>query len=210
MTPLLTDAEVVPFCVRHIVSPSHNESWRAIPGTPSHEVSDEGRVRSVERVVYRGRGTTRVERARLMALYRRRDGRVQCNLQRNGKVWSPFVHALVAAAWIGPRPAGMEVCHRDGDASNNQATNLYYGTKLQNEADKARHGTVPLGERNGRRRLTLESARQIANDSRSQRSIAEAFGVSQSAVSDIKRGRRWSAAMKAADAALAADGGGRG
>jgi len=35
----------------------------------------------------------------------------------------------------------MKACHLDGNAANNSAANLYWGTQLQNIRDKVRHGT---------------------------------------------------------------------
>ena len=35
----------------------------------------------------------------------------------------------------------MEVCHNDGDSTNNHLDNLRYGTSRDNELDKVRHGT---------------------------------------------------------------------
>jgi hypothetical protein len=59
----------------------------------------------------------------------------------NGRQESWFVHQLVAAAFLGPRPDGLEVRHLDGDPLNNAVSNLAYGTRLENIQDKKRHGT---------------------------------------------------------------------
>ncbi len=59
-----------------------------------------------------------------------------------------FVSQLVATAFHGPRPVGMEVCHDDGNRANDVPSNLYWGTHSQNELDKRRHGTSAQGERN--------------------------------------------------------------
>ena len=50
-------------------------------------------------------------------------------------------HRVIAAAFHGPCPDGLEVCHRDGVRTNNHPDNLYYGTKSQNQIDSIRHGT---------------------------------------------------------------------
>jgi len=50
------------------------------------------------------------------------------------------VHSLVAEAFIGPRPDGLQVRHHDGNALNCCATNLLYGTQSDNEQDKRQHG----------------------------------------------------------------------
>ena len=63
------------------------------------------------------------------------------SLYTQGKNKIRYVHSLVAESFIGPRPEGMEVCHNDGDPTNNHLDNLRYGTSSGNELDKVRHGT---------------------------------------------------------------------
>jgi hypothetical protein len=52
-----------------------------------------------------------------------------------------YVHLLVAEAFIGPKPEGQQTRHRDGNPDNNQATNLHYGTRGDNQRDSVEHGT---------------------------------------------------------------------
>lgn len=72
-----------------------------------------------------------------------------------------YIHGLVAEAFHGPRPDGMEVRHLDGDRLNNDATNLRWGTRSQNMRDKERHGTAPRGERHPHAKLTDTDVREI-------------------------------------------------
>jgi len=57
------------------------------------------------------------------------------------------VHALVMAAFVGPRPAGQCVNHRDGDKANNRLANLEYTTTRRNilHAKAIRAGLLPAG-----------------------------------------------------------------
>lgn len=49
------------------------------------------------------------------------------------------VHILVAEAFLGPRPGGMEECrHLDGDKLNNRADNLRWGTRPGNASGGTR------------------------------------------------------------------------
>ena len=41
-------------------------------------------------------------------------------------------HKLVAYAWLGPRPEGMEIDHLNGDIRNYSVTNLQYVTPAEN------------------------------------------------------------------------------
>lgn len=44
-------------------------------------------------------------------------------------------------AFVGPCPEGMEVCHNNGDCTDNRLENLRYDTKSANMLDRVRHGT---------------------------------------------------------------------
>lgn len=69
--------------------------------------------------------------------YIRKDGHVEVRIA--GKTVA--VHVLVAAAFHGPRPEGLEVCHNDGNPQNNVASNLRYDTMSGNMLDRVKHGT---------------------------------------------------------------------
>jgi hypothetical protein len=53
-------------------------------------------------------------------------------LSANGVRGSYFVHDLVAETWLGPRPVGTEVNHKDRDHGNNAPDNLEYLTHVDN------------------------------------------------------------------------------
>ena len=114
------------------------ERWAAIPGyVGSYEVSDQGRVQSLERVVNgpNGRHTLRgqIMRGGHNGRYR------TVILSDRGRVKNYTVHSLVMLAFVGPRPAGMDVCHNDGDHLNNALENLRYDTRVANMEDARRH-----------------------------------------------------------------------
>jgi hypothetical protein len=115
------------------------ELWRPIPGYEGrYEASDQGRVRSVNRVVICGRGGAQRRRGRILKQYKERDGYLTVPLgSRNKK----SVHRLVLLAHVGPPPPGHECCHGDGVRSNNRLSNLRWGTRPENMRDKLLHGT---------------------------------------------------------------------
>lgn len=117
------------------------ERWLKVPGYETlYEVSDLGRVRSVDRTVCRGRTLVRLS-GKPKAQKQHRDGYRVVGLSRDGAARSMSVHTLVAGAFLGPCPEGLEVRHLDGDPANNILSNLAYGTRAENMRDKARHGT---------------------------------------------------------------------
>jgi hypothetical protein len=114
------------------------ERWLPIPRYKGlYEVSDFGRVRSVPRITRDGRSI----RGRLLRLGRHKHGYLTVNLWRDNRYVTRTVHSLVAEAFLGPRPPGLEVRHLDGDPPNCRLSNLIYGTREENMQDTLRHGT---------------------------------------------------------------------
>ena len=114
------------------------ERWRAVPGHEgAYEVSDLGRVRSINRITDRGRRI----KGRVLSLASHRNGYQQVNLHRGRTQATHLVHQLVTLAFVGPVPEGMEVRHLNGVRSDNTLPNLAYGTHLDNMRDQRAHGT---------------------------------------------------------------------
>jgi hypothetical protein len=108
------------------------------------------------------------------------------------------VHQIVAMTFLPePKvPPGMKavVRHRDNNPHNNAASNLRWGTQKQNLADRAEHGTLTRGERNGATKLTEEAVSEIRRRRAAGEPchvIAPDFGVSKSQVHRIGLGARW-------------------
>jgi hypothetical protein len=68
----------------------------------------------------------------------------------HGSEMTRSVHSLVAEAFIGKRPAGKHVNHKDGNKANNRPCNLEYVTPAVNAAHAAKMGLVASGDRHGR------------------------------------------------------------
>lgn len=117
------------------------EEWRPVAGYPGYLVSSHGRVVSMR--PWRGQGSRELRGAPHQKGYR------TVQLCRHGEAPKRFlVHALVAEAFLGPRPADMpHTRHLDGDPSNNAVWNLSYGTASQNAFDRVQHGTHNMTSR---------------------------------------------------------------
>lgn len=108
------------------------EAWKPVLGYEGlYEISNLGRTQS-----FHGR-QPRILRPAIAG----KGGYPMVNLARNGVNKSRTVHSLVAEAFIGPRPDGMEVRHKDGQPTNCRASNLTYGTSGDNNLDQVEHGT---------------------------------------------------------------------
>ena len=106
------------------------------------------------------------------------------------------IHRLVAEAFIGPRPVGMQINHKNGIKNDNRLSNLEYCTPSENMKHCFATGLQSnVGERHSRAKLTdakiIEIRRMLALGF-SQIEIGATMGVSSSAISLISSGKRWS------------------
>jgi hypothetical protein len=122
------------------MSEDTSESWLPVVGWVGlYDVSDWGRVRSVERVVAFGAQTRRVP-SRILTPGRTVKGVLYVILSGNGRRQNRSVHLLVLETFVGPRPDGLEGCHWDDDSENNHLSNLRWDTHSANGRDAVRNG----------------------------------------------------------------------
>lgn len=171
-----------------------DERWERVPFAPEHwAVSDHGRVCSLDRVVpHRTSGTLR-RKGRLLRQGKDKDGYAQICLNGLGRAHSWKVHALVAHVFIGPRPEGLLVLHRNGINTDNRASNLYYGTQKDNIEDARAHGALSVGVKRWNARRTEQEIRDIRALARSmsQYKVAKIYGFSRSYIQKIVERKAW-------------------
>jgi hypothetical protein len=76
----------------------------------------------------------------MLKLTKRYDGYQSVSLWREGEQSTALVHRLVLFAFAGPPEDLDEALHRDGDRTNNTASNLTWGTHSDNQLDQVAHG----------------------------------------------------------------------
>lgn len=108
------------------------EVWLSVPGFSGYEVSNNGRVRRGSRML----------RLRRLGPY------LAVNLRHDGVIKTRRVHQLVAEAFHGPRPPGMECLHGPLGALVNTPENLSWGNRRQNVHDMRRDGTMAFVTKN--------------------------------------------------------------
>lgn len=149
-----------------------SERWKPVKGYEGiYEVSDHGRVRSLDRTVLRNEHEMK-QKGRILKQYALRGKHRMVKMARNGTRRNAYVHQLVATAFIGERPEGMEVCHWDDNPQNNHVSNLRWGTHGDNMRDMNRNGnnhqtrkvTCPRGHRLSGRNLVPSSLKNGRRD----------------------------------------------
>lgn len=170
-----------------------NEIWKPVVGYQGlYEVSNKGRVRSMNRVT-KGRWGTQSFRGTILKAANRTKGSKNSpfyyqgvNLHKDGKSKNMNVHRLVAEAFI-PNPHNYPIVnHIDENPSNNDVDNLEWCTQKHNQ----NHGTLP--ER--RRQLRHKKVNQYSLDGKfikqfqSVIEASEATGLIRTSITNACKG----------------------
>ena len=109
-------------------------------------------------------------------------------LRGNGRQKTVYMHRLVVESFIGPRPDGMVINHKNGNKQDNRLFNLEYVTNIDNiiHAIEILH-SAPY-------KLTSKDVldiRCLIKSGKRIREIAQDFGVSPDAIYGIRSRRTW-------------------
>ena len=111
------------------------EEWRDIEGyTGLYQVSTWGRVKSLERMKWNGKGYHKIPE-KILKPSKKKDSYLQVKLHKDGKVKQYLIHRLVASAFIQFVPeanTSYEVDHRNTERTDNRVSNLCFVTSSQN------------------------------------------------------------------------------
>ncbi len=157
------------------------EIWKPIPTTRNeYEASSLGSIRKGDRLV---------------RLSKHPRGYVSVSVRMDQqKPTTRLAHRLVADAFIGPCPTGLQVNHKDGDRKNNRPDNLEYVTQTENNL----HAVARIGAYRGNQRkdstMTAEVARQIVTEHRAgmgYKRIAKKFGITWGQARAVATQQSW-------------------
>lgn len=172
------------------------EIWISVKGFEGvYEISNHGRVRSVDRINVNSKGVTRTDKGKTLKLVDRGNEYLFVSLSKNNKKYNFSIHIGVAVHFV-PNPENKpEVNHKDGNKQNNHWTNLEWSTSSENSIHAYENNLrfATKGESHGLSKLTESQVleiRSLAIES-TYTSIADLFGVSRSAVALIVKRDRW-------------------
>ena len=176
------------------------EIWKGVCGhSGEYEVSNLGRVRSLDRKIVHSNGNAICEhRIKGRILHPYLTGKLPrrySTIRINGVAHK--VHRLVAEAFI-PNPDNLpQVNHMDGNKQNNRADNLEWCTNSENVKHAIDAGLFPCGEQSTSSKLTarqVEEIRRICVKGSHEfgiKPLARKYGVSPSTVASIIERRKW-------------------
>jgi hypothetical protein len=181
----------------HVMAAHHPNvpgvSFKSLATLPGYVVGDDGSVWSNKLIGSRGRSVGPWRRLKPIHYT---NGYLYVSLPyHRGGTCGRGIHRLVLEAFVGPCPPGMECLHVDGDRENNRVSNLRWGTRRENQADRVRHGTDIRGSDVVQAKVTAADILRIkalyATGDYSQATLGEMFGVSRSNISIIILGKSW-------------------
>lgn len=106
--------------------------------------------------------------------------------------WKVRIHKLVALLFVPNRDQHPCVRHRDGNPLNCNADNLTWGTYVDNEQDKKRHGTYDLRRTGKLSSKDREEVRRLWESGWSQVELANLMGVSRPTITRFLNSTTWS------------------
>lgn len=169
------------------------EAWKGVNKYPNYEVSNMGNVRNIKftkilRPFDRIKYGPKLLRGYLTVHL--------CNKAKKG--YTNFsVHSLVMAAFVGARPKGHVINHKNGIRWDNRLDNLEYCTQSHNRKQDFIMGRQSYrGEKNNSAKLNESDVLKIIKMYKTGKytyvELAKKFGVHMCGISNIFNGHCWS------------------
>lgn len=165
------------------------EVWKDIPDYEGiYQVSNFGRIRSLDRYVTHKNGAIHFKAGQIQTLQDNGNGRLYKQLKVNGKGKNYYVSRAVMLAFVGERPEGYHICHIDGNIKNNRLDNLRYDSPTENNIDQFRHDN---GRKNHSTSLetVLKIRQTFKTNNYTTKELAEMFNVSVHVIRGIVNNR---------------------
>lgn len=170
------------------------EEWKTIKDFPNYQVSNMGRIRSIDRIDSRGY----YQKGKLLRPYKRlKDGYLKINLYNKNTIHTKYVHRIVLETFKCNTINNMECCHNNGNRSDNKIKNLRWGTHKENSLDVIKHGTqyYPSGSKHGMSKLTesqvLKIREKYNKENTNKKILAKEYGVSYTTIREIVNKHLW-------------------
>ena len=115
-------------------------TWVKISEFPFYEVSNDGRIRTIQHTIIRKNGASFTVRAKELIGSNNGRGYIRVCLSSNGIKTREYVHRLVAIAFVENPHKAPFINHKDNNPTNNNAENLEWCTHEENMAWMRKQG----------------------------------------------------------------------
>lgn len=172
------------------------EIWKPVSGFESlYEVSNLGRVRSLDRVCVGPSGRERRRKGQLMR-QTLTDGYFVIRMFSAEGSKIHRIHRLVATEFCRKTEGCDVINHKDGVKTNNHADNLEWTTVRGNTIHSYENGLQSgrKGSRHHKAILTEDDVRSIIKSLKAgtpQKHIAKIYGVTNGSITNINTGKQW-------------------
>lgn len=164
------------------------EIWKAHPDIPGIEVSTFGRVRTLDKMVWNGKGM-RLAKGRVLKPGNDGNGYLKVGIQSDGKRTMKYVHRLVAETFIKNPDNLPQVNHKNCDRGNNNVENLEFCTVSYNNKYREKYG-ISNAESLGRPLLAVNLNTMEVLHFRSQGEASRSIGIDCRNVYKVLKGKR--------------------
>jgi len=173
------------------------EIWKDIEGYERYyQVSNIGRVRSLDRIVKHSAGRERISYGKVLSQSLDGGGYPTVGISKDGCAKRVHIHRLVAVAFIPNFDNSPEVNHLDENKLNNRANNLEWCTRKENE----RWGTKrercilhtdyrAISEKNSKQLVQMDLSGNVIKVWKSLASLCRSTGFSQGNISMCCNGK---------------------
>ena len=168
------------------------EQWKPVLGYEGlYEVSDQGRIRSLDRPMRNKRGFS-TKKGQILLPIKKANDYLVVGLHSAQKRIQQTIHRLVYEAFNGPVPDGLVVRHVNHDRTDCRLANLLIGTPQDNSDDMVKAGRSHHGSGHYKALLSEDDVLTIRQSNETHAVIAKRLGVARSTVSKAKAGKNWS------------------
>lgn len=168
------------------------EIWKTVEGFENYQVSNLGRVKSLEKY-YLMRNKHPLLLAEKILKLSKSNKYLSIGFCINGKQKRISIHRLVALAFIPNLENKPMVNHIDGNKLNNRVENLEWCTAKENTIHSFKIGVNKgnIGEKHPMVKITEKDVLEIRNSKLTPKVLAEIYNINRTSVYDIKSKRTW-------------------
>lgn len=154
-----------------------NNTFRTIPGFPRYAINEDGELISFQhpKPIF------------LKPQFDPKTGYLKVRIKSSTGTRGAYIHDLVARAFIGERPQGHDIDHRDGNKLNNSVSNLHYVTRKENQMNPNNHGMNGYQAYAARKVIAIKDGIERTFDNCSE--LCKALGMSAPGVSQCLSGK---------------------